>query len=108
VPYGAFAISEFRIFGSGTDRKPKKVNEFRAIRDYRDPQVIKMSWKKQANTTGYNIRYGADKDKLYHSLQVYKKTRLTIHCPDKKRIYWFQIDAFNENGVTPGKPMMSK
>lgn len=108
VPYGVFAISEFRIFGSGSDRKPKKVNEFRAIRDYRDPQVIKMSWKKQANTTGYNIRYGADKDKLYHSLQVYKKTRLTIHCPDKKRIYWFQIDAFNENGVTPGKPMISK
>jgi len=108
VPYGAFAISDFRIFGSGTDRKPKKVNEFRAIRDYRDPQAIKMSWKKQANTTGYNIRYGIDKDKLYHSLQVNKKTRLTIHCPDKKRIYWFEIDAFNENGVTPGKPMLSK
>lgn len=108
VPYGAFAISDFRIFGSGTGRKPKKVNEFRAIRDYRDPQVIKMSWKKQANTAGYNIRYGSDKDKLYHSLQVYKKTRLTIHCPDKKRIYWFEIDAFNENGVTPGKPMLSK
>jgi len=108
VPYGAFAISDFRIFGSGADRRPKKVNEFRAIRDYRDPQVIKMSWKKQAKTTGYNIRYGTDKDKLYHSLQVYKKTRLTIHCPDKKRIYWFQIDAFNENGVTPGKPIISK
>lgn len=108
VPEGAFAISELRIFGSGTNRKPKKVNEFRAIRDYRDPQAIKMSWKKQANTTGYNIRYGTDKDKLYHSLQVYKNTRLTIHCPDKKRIYWFQIDAFNENGVTPGKAMVSK
>ncbi len=108
VPDGAFAISELRIFGSGTDRKPKKVNEFRAIRDYRDPQVIKMSWKKQANTTGYNIRYGIDKDKLHHSLQVYKKTRLTIHCPDKKRTYWFEIDAFNENGVTPGKPMLCK
>ncbi len=108
APEGPFAISELRIFGNGSHRKPKKVNEFRAIRDYRDPQVIKMSWKKQANTTGYNIRYGTDKDKLYHSLQVYKKTRLTIHCPDKKRIYWFQIDAFNENGVTPGKPMLSK
>jgi len=108
VPDGTFAISELRIFGSGTDRKPKKVNEFRAIRDYRDPQTIKMSWKKQANTTGYNIRYGIDKDKLYHSLQVYKKTRLTIHCPDKSKTYWFEIDAFNENGVAPGKPMLCK
>ena len=108
VPDGTFAISELRIFGSGTDRKPRKVNEFRAIRDYRDPQVIKMSWKKQANTTGYNIRYGIDKDKLYHNLQVYKKTRITIHCPDKSKTYWFEIDAFNENGVTPGKPMLCK
>ena len=108
VPDGNFAISDLRIFGSGSGRKPKKVNEFRAIRDYRDPQAIKVSWKKQSNTTGYNIRYGADKDKLYHSLQVYKNTRLTIHCPDKKKIYWFQIDAFNQNGVSSGKPLQSK
>jgi len=108
VPDGPFAIADLRIFGNGTHRKPKKVNEFRAIKDYRDPQAIKISWKKQRNTTGYNIRYGADKDKLYHSLQVYKNTRLTIHCPDKKKIYWFQIDAFNENGVTTGKAMLAK
>jgi len=108
VPDGPFAIADLRIFGNGTHRKPKKVNEFRAIRDYRDPQAIKISWKKQRNTTGYNIRYGADKDKLYHSLQVYKNNRLTIHCPDKNRIYWFQIDAFNENGVSPGKAMLAK
>ena len=108
VPDGIFAISEVRVFGSGTSRKPRKINEFRAIRDYRDPQVIKMSWKKQAKATGYNIRYGIDKDKLYHSLQVYKKTRLTIHCPDKSKTYWFEIDAFNENGIAPGKPMLCK
>ena len=108
VPDDTFAISELRIFGSGTNRKPRKINEFRVIRDYRDPQVVKMSWKKQANVTGYNIRYGIDKDKLYHSLQVYKKTRLTIHCPDKNKTYWFEIDAFNENGVAPGKPMLCK
>ena len=108
VPIGTFAISGFRIFGLGTGRKPKKVTEFRAIRDYRNPQIVKMSWKKQANTSGYNIRYGTDKDKFYHSYQVYKNTRLNIHCPDKNKIYWFQMDAFNENGVTPGKPMRSK
>lgn len=105
VPFGNFAISEFRLFGTGTDRKPKKISTFRAIRDYRNPQIIKMSWKKQSNTTGFNIRYGTEKDKLYHSYQVYKKTRLTINCPDKNGVYWFQMDAFNENGVSPGKPM---
>jgi len=107
VPVGTFAISGFRVFGSGTNRKPKKVNSFRAVRDYRNPQLIKMSWEKQANATGYNIRYGTDKDKLYHSYQVYKKPRLTIHCPDKNKTYWFEVDAYNENGVTPGKPILS-
>jgi xylan 1,4-beta-xylosidase len=103
VPSGTFAISGFRIFGNGTNRKPKKVNAFRAVRDYRNAQIIKMSWEKQANTAGYNIRYGTDKDKLYHSYQVFKNTRLTIHCPDKDKTYWFEIDAFNDSGVTPGK-----
>jgi len=108
VPEGTFAISGFRLFGLGTDRKPKKVNEFRAIRDYRNPQLIKMSWEKQGNTSGYNIRYGTDKDKLYHSYQVFKKNRLSVRCPDKNKIYWFEIDAFNENGVTPGKLQLAK
>lgn len=108
VPTGAFAISGFRIFGTGTHRKPKKINSFRAVRDYRNAQVIKMSWEKQDNTAGYNIRYGTNKDKLYHSYQVYKNTRLTIRCPDKNKTYWFEIDAFNDSGVTPGKLQLSK
>ena len=106
VPEGTLAISGFRIFGLGADRKPKKVNTFRAVRDYHNAQIIKLFWKKQENATGYNIRYGIDKDKLYHSYQVYKKSRLTIHCPDKNKIYWFEIDAFNENGVNPGKALL--
>jgi len=103
VPVGHFAISDFRIFGKGTSRPPKKVNSFRAVRDYRNAQIIKMSWEKQSNTAGYNIRYGIDRDKLFHSYQVFKNTRLTIHCPDRNRTYWFQIDAFNDSGVSPGK-----
>lgn len=108
VANGTFAISGFRIFGTGTNHKPKKVNSFRAIRDYRNAQIIKMSWEKQNNTAGYNIRYGTDKDKLYHSYQVYKNTRLTVRCPDKNKTYWFEIDAFNDSGVTPGKLQLSK
>lgn len=109
VPSGTFAISGFRIFGAGSGNKPKKLSTFRALRDYRNPQLIKLSWKKQSNTAGYNIRYGIEKDKLYHSYQVYsRKTRLTVSCPDKNKPYWFQMDAFNENGVTPGKAIEVK
>lgn len=103
VSDGTFAISGFRVFGTGTDRKPKKVNSFRGVRDSDETEITKLFWGKQDDVTGYNIRYGNESDKLYHSYQVYKSGPLKVRCPDKIKTYWFQIDAFNENGVTPGK-----
>lgn len=109
VPEGAFALAGLRVFGLGPYRKPKKVTEFKVLRDYRDQQSVKLFWKKQANTTGFNIRYGSEKDKLYHNYQVNPATtKLTIHCPDKDKAYWFRIDAFNANGVAEGKPVMCR
>jgi len=108
LPSGNFAISDFRIFGLGTGRKPKKINDFRAARDYRNPQLIKLLWTKQTNTSGYNIRFGIDKDKLYHSYQVFNVNKLAVTCPDKNGSYWFEIDTFNENGVSQGKPQLVK
>ena len=107
VPNGTFAISGFRVFGSAEGRKPKKVDEFRGIRDYKEKDITKLFWDKQNNTVGYNIRYGTQKDKLYHSMRVYKNTPLKVRCPDKISTYWFAIDAFNESGVTPGKEQMT-
>jgi len=107
VPNGTFIISEFRVFGSAEGRKPKRVNEFRGIRDSKEKDITKLFWDKQNNTVGYNIRYGAEKDKLYHSMRVYKNTPLKVRCPDKTNTYWFAIDAFNESGVTLGKEQMT-
>jgi hypothetical protein len=84
------------------------VKEFRTARDFHNPQIIKLYWDKLPDAAGYNIRYGIDKDKLYHSCQVFKKNRVVLNCPDKNRTYWIEIDAFNENGVTPGKMILSK
>jgi hypothetical protein len=109
VPEGTFAVSDFRVFGLGSHRKPRKITEFKVIRDYRDVQSVKLFWKKQANTTGFNIRYGTEKDKLVHSYPVSNSTnKITIHCPDKSKAYWFRIDAFNTNGVAEGKPLMCR
>ena len=107
VPNSTFAISGFRIFGLAEGRKPKKVTEFRGIRDYKEKEITKLFWDKQNNTVGYNIRYGTEKDKLYHSMRVYKNTPLKVRCPDKTNTYWFAIDAFNESGVTPGKEQLT-
>lgn len=102
VPDGTFAISGLRVFGKGTGPKPTKVKSFKATRDVKDTRNITLTWAKQADATGYNIRYGIQKGKLYHSYQVNKGTSVTIRSLDKGQSYWFVIDAFGENGVTPG------
>ncbi|HZL11872.1 MAG TPA: family 43 glycosylhydrolase [Prolixibacteraceae bacterium] len=102
VPDGTFAISGFRIFGTGTSKKPTKVSSFKMERDANDARNIKLSWEKQANAIGYKIRFGTAKGKLYRSYQVYSDTTLTIRSLNKDQKYWFAIDAFGENGVTPG------
>ena len=102
VPDGTFSISGFRVFGVGTSPKPTKVTSFFAVKDRRDPGMVKLSLGKQtANATGYNIRYGTQKDKLYHHYQVYKNTPVIFRGLDKDKAYWFEIDAFGESGVTP-------
>lgn len=102
VPSGTFAVSGFRVFGTGTGKKPTKVNSCEAIRDVSDPRNVTLSWKKQANATGYNIRFGVQKDNLNRVYQVYGDTEVTIRSLNKGQQYWFAIDAFGENGVTKG------
>jgi xylan 1,4-beta-xylosidase len=102
VPGGTFAISGFRVFGTGNSAKPAKVNSFDVVRDASDARNVKLNWKKQANAIGYNIRFGVDKDKLNRVYQVYGDTELTIRSLNKDQKYWFAIDAFGENGVTKG------
>jgi xylan 1,4-beta-xylosidase len=102
VPDGTFAISDFRIFGKGSGSFPAVISSFQAERDPADPRVIKISWEKQKDAIGYNIRYGNQNDQLYHNYQVYNETSLTIRSLDKGVSYWFVIDSFGENGVSTG------
>ncbi len=102
VPGGTFAISGFRVFGTGTGKKPTKVNSFDVVRDANDTRNVTLSWKKQANATGYNIRFGVQKDNLNRVYQVYGNTEVTIRSLNKGQKYWYAIDSFGENGVTRG------
>ncbi|HAH25317.1 MAG TPA: carbohydrate-binding protein [Prolixibacteraceae bacterium] len=108
VTDGTFAISGLRVFGFGTSPMPTVVNSFFPERDRNDPRKIKLTWwGKPSYTTGFNIRYGTQKDKLYHNYQVYKNTPVTFQGLDKNKTYWFEIDAFGENGITPSTPHSS-
>jgi hypothetical protein len=102
VPDGTFAISDLRIFGKGTGSQPGKVASFNALRDAQDTRNITLSWDKQKDATGYNVKYGIAKDKLYHCYQVNNDNKVTIRSLEKGKSYWFQVDAFGENGVTEG------
>ena len=102
VPGGTFAVSGFRVFGTGTGQKPTKVDSFEIVRDVNDPRNVTLSWKKQQNAIGYNIRFGTEKDKLYRSYQVYGDTDVTIRSLEKDRKYWFAVDALGENSIIPG------
>ena len=68
-----------------------------------DRCIVKLNWTKNSDAVGYNIRFGMQKDKLYHNYQVFDTDSLTIRSLNSKKKYYFTIDAFNENGITKAK-----
>lgn len=113
IPYRVEpCISGLRIFGTGTGERPD-VPEFSVCRseDELDLLVV-VEGKKDA--IGYNICWGHEQDKLYHSYQIYRSVRDVEERRDtriEKRIgalvkgqnYFVRVDAYNENGITKGK-----
>ena len=51
---------------------------------------------------GYNVRFGIAPDKLYSSYQVYGETWVHMITLNADQKYYYAIDSFNENGITPG------
>jgi xylan 1,4-beta-xylosidase len=103
TPDGKFAISGFRIFGKGNDKLPNRVANIKVERKETDRKQVTVSWDKVPNATGYIVRYGLTKDKMYLNHQVYADTSATILSLDKNAQYVYTVDAFNESGITKGK-----
>jgi len=102
VPGGTFAISDLRIFGKGAILNTSGVGSIKLQRTTNDPRTIKLTWGKQMYATGYNIRFGSEPDKLYRSYEVYGDTSVTIRSLNKNQSYFFEVDAFDENGIVKG------
>jgi len=105
VPDGTFAIAGLRVFGKGPGAIPEKVSQFIATRNQEDRREVKLSWKKNQNVVGYNIRYGEAPDKLYHTYQVLNNETVTIRSLNSNQKYYFVIDAFNEAGICVGNTL---
>jgi hypothetical protein len=99
VPGNNLAMSEIRVFGIGEGKKPAKVKGFKINRD-EDPRDAVMSWDAVKGAQGYNIRWGIEPDKLYHSWLVYDVNEHKVTSLDKGTSYYFSIEAFNENGIS--------
>lgn len=113
IPYDVTpCISGLRIFGIGTEKKPK-APAFEAARS-EDGLDLLVTIEGTKGAIGYNILWGHEESKLYHSYQIYceaadvQEKRAAVM---KKRIgalvksqeYFVRVDAYNENGITVGQ-----
>jgi xylan 1,4-beta-xylosidase len=106
VPGGTFAISGLRIFGNGEGTIPSKIQNLNIARSATDRCIVNLKWKKNSDAVGYNIRYGTQKDKLYHNYEVLGADSVTIRSLNSLSKYYFIIDTFNENGINEGNKII--
>ncbi|AQX10515.1 discoidin domain-containing protein [Elizabethkingia ursingii] len=110
MPTGKFALSGFRVFGKGTGEKPSAVENFVALRaeprKNADRRSVWFKWKQNDLADGYVIYFGKSPNKLYGSIMVYGKNEYYFTGADKSDAYYFQIEAFNANGISERTPIM--
>jgi hypothetical protein len=100
MPTGKFALSGFRVFGKGSGNIPDTVKNFVALRGDTDKRNAWLKWQQNDNANGYTIYIGTAPDKLYTSIMVYGNNEYYFKAMDLNKPYYFQIEAFNENGIS--------
>jgi hypothetical protein len=103
---GKFAISGLRVFGLGHGEKPATVKDLLVLRGDHDKRSAWLKWGHLSNATGYVVYSGISPDKLYTSVQVFGANEYYFKSMDKDRTYYFQIEAFNENGIGVRGPVI--
>lgn len=110
MPTGKFALSGFRVFGKGAGEKPNPVEDFIVLRT--DPKKFGerrnswLRWKQNDLADGYVIYFGKSLDKLYGNIMVYGKNEYYFSGMDRTDAYYFQIEAFNNNGISERTPIL--
>jgi xylan 1,4-beta-xylosidase len=105
MPTGKFALCGFRVFGKGSGKKPDAVQNFVPLRAEArkkgERRNIWFKWQQEPSADGYVIYFGKSSDKLYGSIMVYGKNEYYFNGADRSETYYFQIEAFNNNGIGP-------
>lgn len=104
MPTGKFAICGLRVFGKAHGTVPNEVQNFVAFRS--DPnkpgerRSAWLKWQQNPEADGYVVYFGKSPDKLYGSIMVYGKNEYFNTGLDLNDTYYFQIEAFNANGIS--------
>lgn len=104
---GNFSMYALRVFGFGQGKAPAQTKITSLERNEKNRRRIVVNWEKNPNATGYLVRWGADRDELYTSVEVYGQNSVDLGVFDRDEEYYFSIDPFNEIGVTKGEEIYS-
>lgn len=102
VGAATLAISDIRVFGRGAGPLPTTPTTFTVTRDP-DARDAHITWSPVPGAVGYNIRWGIAPDKLYQTYQRFadEGSALELRALNVGQHYYFAIESFNENGVSP-------
>lgn len=110
MPTGKFALSGFRVFGKGNGEAPAPVKNFVPLRvapkTKGERRNVWFKWEQQPLADGYVIYFGKSPNQLYGSVMVYGKNEYYLNALDRSDAYYFQIEAFNSNGISPRTPVI--
>lgn len=103
---GKFALSGFRVFGKGHGAAPDTVGNFVVLRGNSERRNAWLKWRQLDDAVGYTIYFGVAPEKLYNSIQVNGANEYFFSGMGKNASYYFQIEAFNENGIGKRTPVL--
>lgn len=98
-PTPHLSVADLRVFGKGKGKLPKAVQSF-SVKRQADKRDAIITWAEQSNAQGYNVIWGIAPDKLYSSWMVYGAGSLNLKSLSADQMYYFTIEAFNENGIS--------
>lgn len=99
------SISELRVFGKGKGQAPVRPQSFKVDRQ-EDRRDAKLSWDASPGAQGYVVYWGLSKDKLNLSAMIYDTNSYEIRALNTDNSYYFQVEAFSENGISEKSPVL--
>lgn len=98
------AVSEFRVFGQGKGDEPATPDNF-TVNRMDDRRNVMLEWDAVPDAMGYVIYWGIEEESLNLSAMMYGKPGYELRALNTDQAYYYQVEAFNENGISARSEM---